>query len=1110
MHSGQSRGSELHSPLSPLSPGSPIHPDGVFSPLWFVKHQQQVPAVFLAFFELRTGDDSSHNEQVQIDINAIKVAISRSGFKTKLAVLLLSDRSILQAPELEEHLSAIRRATALDPKTGLFFMPPMSSQAEISTFVHTMLATLQPSCVEYYRDLTKHARRKKGRGAPAPNLASPVSGASQSLSTPGWNVRYEVKQGVFAEFRQEMDVAERHYSAAIEELFNAEGIFEATASWSPRWDEGRLLCDALALRVIRCQLWNSITIGAVSSWVNYRARMKDLVDRRGKGSETYGWAAWESRWAEMMAQLIRRSQVPSLEADVRDTAEGSGELLPPKIYASPEPALVSTERLPPFHMMHHPGYWFRLAVHAARRRRQLALAIPEEDRSPPGQSPASAIAHRVPSYDLYLVPDPHEEYPLHGTEGYDHLSAISRLTEAAVSEFDARGQLRSSARLKLDLSRDLCDSQRHAHASELLQTLWTEGTWRDDTWVDLFAELLLLLEYSARRQIDPELVLASSWELLALGPKAHPARVTSLEDCFEGLSMGTGKVSLDMNREERLSPISIAFAFGSHKTNVGEALQCQVALTCTAAPTADPLSLQGVEIVLSNGAHIKMVHQRGGHDGSASQQVTVSDLSDSPEAIDNDSVLHADLTIWPGKERAYNFLVHFREAIAVHLQHISIMVESPSFTLRQSFPNDRVRKLSCFNEASAGGVEQRWLPQMDTHTVTVLPKPPKMKVLMSGLRKHYYTDETIKFDVELFNEESDAVTGKAHASLTGENGESVPLEWSDSNSRSNELDVDELSPGASRRACFILQAPPDPAKHSLVCDVQYELVSDPNTSLMQRLDVAIDFVSPFDITFDFSPMTFPGAWPSYFNTSAINPEGQASGIPQRWRLGCLIKSLARDDVTVHNVSVIEDDSPSEARCEISSPDSTQAQMLKTGHSMESDVELTTQKLSLDDRRPTVLELSVKITWSLHAGSETASTLLPVPRLTLPSSEPRVLCTIAEGLDDNETLTMQYHLENPSTHFLTFALTMEANELFALSGPKYRTLSLAPLSRHHVEYRLLVHDVDATEKVGNEHWIWPVLQVVDSYYHKNLKVHSGGPGVKFDEKRGIGIKLDSRR
>ena len=105
-----------------------------------------------------------------------------------------------------------------------------------------------------------------------------------------------VTPGPHSRLHRWLDVAERHYGAAIDELFSSEGIFEATASWSPRWEQARLLCDALAIRTLRCQLWVLQTTGAVQSWVNYKDRMKDLVDRRAMppfgivcGFEGHGW-----------------------------------------------------------------------------------------------------------------------------------------------------------------------------------------------------------------------------------------------------------------------------------------------------------------------------------------------------------------------------------------------------------------------------------------------------------------------------------------------------------------------------------------------------------------------------------------------------------------------------------------------------------------------------------------------------------------------------------------------------------------------------------------------------------------------------------------------------
>lgn len=58
--------------------------------------------MLVAFFDLEPGNDMSQDDQLKIDINAVRGALSRSGFRTRFAAVLLSEQSILHAPELEE------------------------------------------------------------------------------------------------------------------------------------------------------------------------------------------------------------------------------------------------------------------------------------------------------------------------------------------------------------------------------------------------------------------------------------------------------------------------------------------------------------------------------------------------------------------------------------------------------------------------------------------------------------------------------------------------------------------------------------------------------------------------------------------------------------------------------------------------------------------------------------------------------------------------------------------------------------------------------------------------------------------------------------------------
>jgi trafficking protein particle complex subunit 11 len=44
--------SVAHSPLSPLTPSSPLYPDGLIAPIWIRKHTTLVPSVFVLFTQL--------------------------------------------------------------------------------------------------------------------------------------------------------------------------------------------------------------------------------------------------------------------------------------------------------------------------------------------------------------------------------------------------------------------------------------------------------------------------------------------------------------------------------------------------------------------------------------------------------------------------------------------------------------------------------------------------------------------------------------------------------------------------------------------------------------------------------------------------------------------------------------------------------------------------------------------------------------------------------------------------------------------------------------------------------------------------------------------------
>ncbi|KAK5123100.1 hypothetical protein LTR85_003297 [Meristemomyces frigidus] len=1063
----QHRNTELHSPLSPLSPGSPIYPDGVFTPQWMEKHQEHVPALLIAFFSISTDDGSTaQNEQIQIDINAVRTALSRSGFKTKFAAVLISDKSILHAPELEDRLSAIRRATTLDLKTGLFFMPPMSSQTEIASWItESVLTPLKPLVMQHYRDLTTRARRKKARGGP-----TAMERGAHTLSASGWNARYEIKQAVFAEFRQEMDEAERHYSQAIEELFSSEGVLEATPSWSPRWSEARLLTDVLALRTLRCQLFSGLATGAAVSWVNYRARVKDLVDRRGAGSQTCGFDAWQSRWAEIMSQLILHTALPALQPRAKQAPGDPTEPQPMIVYA---PFEKTAERLAPFHLLHHPGYWLSLAFKAACARFRKALEVPEEDVD----------------------------------KGYDHIADLRRLATEAAHEFDIRGQARSARHVQLALAHHLARAQQHAHALDTLLPLWENSTWRDEAWDDLSSSLLSLLHDCAIHASNAEVFLATAWELQCV--ESRPASMSD-QDLLEYVGRcqpASDGVAVEFENTQRLTPVTISLAFVDKNTHVGELVECQLTLESRALARSAPITLSRVQVALSDTKTITINHSP--NSSSIMETEMLLDLSGATSADDGTLNMEADLTLRPSQKRICSLFLTFREAGVVRLQQVSVVLRNSRFCLKHRFTDEDLMRTPWVYALCDNVLEKRLLSHPDTTAVRVLPKPPKMRVSLYGLHEHYYADERTHLELELVNEEPETVDVVAALHVSGNADEATSVNWNGKAASQGDLALESLAASASHKAGLTVLAPAEPCTFTLEIEIRYTLESEPTTSLTKTLTTEMEIAMPFDAKYNLSPLLQRNPWPSYFDTTTM-ATNEPEGIPQGWLLGCHLESVAADNIMIRDMRLAIDSVADDATCKISDQGLLEERALTPKQSTAIEYDFVTCKTSIDDRSPSNVELSLIITWArlvpADGHSAETTTRLRVPRLALPSSEPRALCTIGDR-PSKDTLVLEYHLENPSMHFLTFAITMEANESYAFNGPKYRTLSLAPLSRLLVQYDLVVYDLDETEgptEQGQGRWIWPVWLATDLYYQKNLKVHSGGPHVKSDEKRGLGV------
>ncbi|KAI0009387.1 Gryzun, putative trafficking through golgi-domain-containing protein [Xylariaceae sp. FL0662B] len=1100
----------LHSPFSPLSPGSTLYPDGLIDTRWLEKHQELIPSVCLSFYSLISDPTLAtlHDNQLKTDINAVKNAIIQSSYKCRLAVVILSDQSPSSIGQFQERLENIRRSTGLDPKASLFVLPTQRSEKELENAVDSVLSAVFDQAIEYYRDLGRHSRKKKGRGvAPQPTIP-PTTGTSHTLTLQGWNVRYDFKSAIFAEFRQEMDVALRSYEQAYETLLGVD-VLETIPGWSPRFNDARLLADIIAIRALRCLLWTGQSTAAVRRWQFHHDRIFDLVDRRGRGTQNYGWKAWEARWCTVMANLVERVKFPELEPSTM------------LLYRPPERNL-SADRLQPWELLHHQGYWYRSAARHLAGRRQLALAIPEDDRKPPNTSSPSK-AGKAYSYDTYMCPEPHEEFPSVGY-GVNHSQLIVHHITLARGEFQKRKQVRASAELALECCKELERMAEWNQILEILTPLWRDMPFRNEGWWDIVEALSWTSRNAAVQIGQKELVVAIDWELLSRRFSRRPGWHYDITKSLDDVN-AEDQTTIDINDEYLTSFLDASFVFKNDEGKAGQSCPAQLSITSDAFSDAAPVVLETVQIEFDGSLRvIHLKHRLNGGRAPAPSRLRASKVSlveseASSDAISDDvsetsSQTAAlitldgtdDLTLFPGQTRVFEMDIPLREIGDAKAYSVQVSVAPQAFTLRYRMKLRETNSVGYWYSMSSS---HKKVTRTNPHKIKVLPRPPKMEIKLIEILEQYYTDETIELDLEIFNGEDADANTKLEVMLYGHDipGYQVRVPDRDGKlrsprleeSRPNGIPVGRIEKAKSTRAMVILGPVNRPTAYDLTIKTLYHLVSDPTTPIFQQTTYHFDIVNPFEANYDLFPRLH-SEWPSLFDYEDIQDltteeiTRHPQGLAQKWSLATRYASFAHEDLQVLNLAVDVLATLGNVRCTVSNDKSMIADGVTISPKTieEAHFELVAQKLSLDDRSPSTADLAFIITWRrLTSGASVNTTTLPLPRFFVTISEPRVLAAVSyssmprppspasSSIYTPQLIFLDITIENPSSHFLTFGLIMEPSDEFAFSGAKTTTLNVLPVSRRSVTYRLL--------PLVRGTWIRPTLVVRDKYFQKVLKI-----------------------
>lgn len=622
---------------------------------------------------------------------------------------------------------------------------------------------------------------------------------------------------------------------------------------------------------------------------------------------------------------------------------------------------------------------------------------------------------------------------------------------------------------------------------------------------------------------------------------------------LEGVSTRS-KPSVSIKDGQVVPFISASFLFKDEEGKAGQSVRAQLSIKSNAHPGSAPVALTSIYVSFSGSVNsISLKHQENRHETqqrsgratlfavpltSEANDNTNSEPTASEEADSGVALLGStDLTLIPGHTIVLNMDIPLREPGETRANSLLLNFESESFDLQQSLT---LREDIIANIWYISAAATKHSPHPHPLTVRVLPRPPKMEVKCPGWKEQYYTDEPLSLEFEVENGEDIEALAKLDIILFGEKPPAFTVEipghesQTSSSVRSEEskLSAAPLGNIASSRSLTValrLPAIERSSRYDLTLKVTYFLSTNPGTPISQTAVFQLNFVNPFEANYDLLPRVHPDPWPSLFDYETVNalPDDETNivppskGISQSWSLVTRYASFASEPLRVVDIDIAIDNPPSSSiRCTTSNKRTNlpaSGQLIHPKTIEEAVFDLVAQKYTIDDRSHAPLDISLIIKWTRHLDPPPSSppesantTSFPIPRFTIFGTEPRVLATVSHHRLSPSSpqllLTLTVTIENGSNHFLTFGLSMEPSEQFAFSGPKLTTVSLLPVSRRSVEYRLL--PLSGGGAGGGENgeqgqegedeggwWIRPGLVVRDKYFQKVLRVVAGGEGIR---------------
>ncbi|KAF7428799.1 hypothetical protein PC9H_008031 [Pleurotus ostreatus] len=644
--------SAAHSPLSPLTPTSPLHPDGLIAPIWVRKHTTMIPSVFVMFLRLyespvhnpkspldppdfdrereREQEERRRDAELSAEVALRKKTTNERGIK--LTVVLMATRRMLDDPALDHRLTYIRRQSGLDSRAALFVLSPVSP-AELGDFITSLQQALYEPALEYYTTHSKRVRRKRNRHSHTissyPNPVSPIGNINlpRPLRSEGWTVRYEYKMACFAEFRGEDEVALKHYQDAYDMLVIMFGSTVILPPRTKRWAEAKVLSDCINIKITKLYLYNNEHALALSHHTTHMRKFGDFSRGWGIGEETFEYWSWMARQHRVLAELLEQGTRTTLAIPVHKPAP------PPStaaLAASQLQSSVTTIRgveydalrslgLNPSHALQHPGFYYYMAAKCTELRRdKFQIALEAELNQQLTATPGFTNEKKVDHYVIIL------EARLLYTKSYELFKKYATSTSTP----KAQSQGRLTLWIAYRIAQTYYDSGKFDMAVRFFERI--ARTYRREKWGSMLRPLLSTWYSCAQRLEDVELSVKLLIEMMGYDVTDSEEPTSLQEDLVAILRSSvpsTEDQALVVDLPESQPIFDTQMVFWLPEVKVDESAAFQLSLSAPSNVDISELPISSLTIHFSGSINpVVIKHDGGAEEGTLSGNIARIDI----------------------------------------------------------------------------------------------------------------------------------------------------------------------------------------------------------------------------------------------------------------------------------------------------------------------------------------------------------------------------------------------------------------------------------------------------------------------------------------------------